>query len=86
MARHLSKLGGFNFRLEYEPGSTTPSDYASQHPAKARSYTQSEKEGLGVEEEYEAAEFIVYRIEGEMADAVTVGEMEPSRTPHCILP
>ena len=75
VARHLSKLGGFNFRLKYEPGSTTPSDYASRHPAKARSYTQSEKEGLGVEEEDEEAQFIVNRIESEMEEAVTVEEV-----------
>ena len=36
VARHLSKLGGYTFKLTYEPGSTTPSDYASRHPSKAK--------------------------------------------------
>ena len=44
VARHLSKLGGFNFKVVYEPGSTTPSDYASRHPAKAKNYSKEEKE------------------------------------------
>ena len=42
VARHLSKLGGFNFKLVYEPGYTTPSDYASRYPAK--NYSKEEKE------------------------------------------
>ena len=40
VARHLSKLRGF--KLVYEPGSTTPSDYASRHPAKAKNYSKEE--------------------------------------------
>ena len=78
VARHLSKLGGFNFRLVYEPGSTTPSDYASRHPVRSQSYSKADKEELGVEEEDEEAEFIVNRILGEMAEAVTVEEVEHS--------
>ena len=38
--RNLSKLRGF--KLVYEPGSTTPSDYASRHPAKAKNYSKEE--------------------------------------------
>ena len=78
VARHLSKLGGFNFRLVYEPGSTTPSDYASRHPVRSQSYSKADKEELVVEEEDEEAEFIVNRILGEMAEAVTVEEVEHS--------
>ena len=78
VVRHLSKLGGFDFKLVYEPGSTTPSDYASRHPAEARSYTKEHKEELGVEEEDEEAEFIVNRVQSEMADAVTWEEVEHS--------
>ena len=37
VVRHLSKLGGLNFKLVYEPGSTIPSEYASWHPPKAKS-------------------------------------------------
>ena len=85
VARHLSKLGGFNFKLVYEPGSTTPSDYASRHPARARTYTKDQKEELGVEEEDEEAEFIVNRIQGEMADAITWEEVEHSTTQDNIL-
>ena len=80
MARHLCKLGGFNFKVVYEPGSTTPSDYASRHPAKAKKYSKEEKEELGVEEEDEEAEIIVNRIQGEMADAITWEEVERATT------
>ena len=37
VARHLSKLGGFDFELVYEPGSMTPSDYGSCHTTKSTS-------------------------------------------------
>ena len=40
VVRYLSKLRGF--KLVYEPGSTTPSDYASRHPAKAKNYSKEE--------------------------------------------
>jgi hypothetical protein len=65
-------------KLVYEPGATTPSDYASRHPAKARSYSKDQKEKLAVEEEDEEAEFIVNRIQGEMADVITWEELELS--------
>ena len=32
VAKHRSKLGAFAFKLEYDPGSTTPCDYGSKHP------------------------------------------------------
>ena len=66
MARHLSKLGGFNFELVYEPGSTTPSDYGSRHPSKSRAYSKEQKKDLGVDEDDEEAEFIVNMIRNEM--------------------
>ena len=37
--------------MKYEPGWLIPCDYSSRHPPPPRSYTQIEKEELGVEEE-----------------------------------
>jgi hypothetical protein len=31
VARHRAKLGGIDFQLQYEPGSTNPSDYGLRH-------------------------------------------------------
>ena len=59
VAKHKSKLRGFDFSVVYEPGLTTPSDYGSRHPAPRRHYTEQEKVELGVEEEEEDAEIIV---------------------------
>ena len=71
VAKHRSKLGGFNFSVVYEPGVTTPSDYGSRHPPARRHYSMEEKEELGVEEEEEDAEVIVNRVD-EVSDAVTL--------------
>lgn len=32
VAKHESKLDGFDFNLVYKPSTTTPADYVSQHP------------------------------------------------------
>ena len=71
VAKHKSKLRGFDFSVVYEPGLTTPSDYGSRHPAPRRHYTEQEKEELGVKEEEEDAEIIVSRVE-QIQDAVTL--------------
>ena len=71
VARHKSKLGGFNFEVSYEPGSTTPSDYGSRHPPGQRRYTRQERESLGVEDEEEETEFIVNKL-AEIPEAVTL--------------
>ena len=70
VAKHKSKLRGFDFHLIYEPGLTTPAPYGSRHPPPARTYNSTERAELGVEEE-EDAEIIVNRI-GEVIDAVTL--------------
>ena len=73
VARHRSKLGGFDFSLIYEPGSTNPSDYASRHlPQTKRRYNAQERSELGVEDDDEEAEFIVNRIAHELPDAVSM--------------
>ena len=71
VAKHKSKLRGFDFRLRYEPGVTTPADYGSRHPPPERTYSKIEREDLGIEEEEEDAEIIVNRID-EVIDAVTL--------------
>ena len=63
VARHKSKLGGFDFKLVYEPGCTTPSDYGSRHPPPAKHYTKQEKEELGIEDAEEEMEFVVNEVE-----------------------
>ena len=73
VARHVSKLGGFDFNLVYEPGSTNPSDYASRHPTDTdQKYSSQERADLGIEDEDEEAEFIVNRIAHELPDAVSI--------------
>ena len=71
VAKHRSKLRGFNFKVKYEPGITTPADYGSRNPPPKKIYSEEEKEDLGVEEENEDAEIIVNHVE-ELTDAVTL--------------
>ena len=71
VAKHKSKLRGFNFSLTYEPGTTTPADYGSRHPPPKRNYTATERENLGVEDEEEDAEIIVNKI-NDITDAITL--------------
>ena len=47
-----------------------------RHPAKARTYSEDQKEELGVEKEDKEAQFIVNRKQGEMADSITWEEVE----------
>ena len=62
VAKHKSKLRGFNFSLTYEPGTTAPVDYGSRHPSPKRAFTPMEKENLGVEGIEEDAKIIVNQI------------------------
>ena len=72
VAKHISKLRGFNFTVKYEPGKTTPCDYGSRHPPPTREYSKQEKEEYGVEEK-DDMEIIVNRVDhGYMPDAVTL--------------
>ena len=73
VAKHMSKLRGFNFTVTYEPGKTTPCDYDSLHPPQSRSYSKPEKEEYGVENEEDDCEIIFNRVEhGYMPDDVTL--------------
>ena len=72
VAKHIAKLGGFDFVVVYEPGSTNPSDYGSRHPPPDREYTIQERADAGVEDMDEEAEIIVNRISQEMPDAVSM--------------
>ena len=63
VAKHMSKLRGFNFTVTYEPGKTTPCDYDSLHPPQSRSYSKPEKEEYGVENEEDDCEIIFNRVE-----------------------
>ena len=71
IAKHKSKLLAFDFEVIYQPGVTNPCDWASCCPPAARTYTEQEKEDLGVEDEEEDGEILVCRME-ELNDAVTV--------------
>jgi len=48
VAKRKSKLRGFDFRLWYKPGMTTPADYRL-HPPLERTYSNIEREDLGFE-------------------------------------
>ena len=61
----------FNFKVIYEPGNKTPSDYPSRHPPPRREYTKQEREELGIESEEEDAEVVIARIDN-MIEAVTL--------------
>ena len=75
--RHRSKLRGFNFKVRYEPGRATPSDYGSRQPAPDRHHTKQEREELGIEDEDEDLEFSINRvIEDQLPDAVTMEMLE----------
>ena len=50
VAQHISKLGGFDFKVIYEPGSTKPSDYVSRRPPPDRSSSAQEMAVAGVED------------------------------------
>lgn len=52
----------------YEPGTTTPADYGSQHPPPAHLYSAKGRSQLGIEEE--DAEIIANGVD-EVTDAVT---------------
>ena len=75
VAKHQSKLLGFDFTVTYEPGHSTPADYGSRHPPPAKKYTPAEKESLGIEDVEEDAEIIVNRIM-EVTDAITLPILE----------
>ena len=71
--RHRSKLRAFNFKVRYEPGKATPSDYGSRHPAPDRNHSKQERDELGIEDEDEDLEFSINRvIEDHMPEAVTM--------------
>ena len=66
-----SPLGGFDFNVVYESGTTRPINYRSRHLPPARLYSARERSDLDIEEEVEDAEIIVNRVE-EVIDAVTI--------------
>ena len=71
--RHKAKLLAFRFKVVYEPGYTTPSDYGSRHPEPDRKHSKQEREDLGIEDEEEDKEFSINRIiEDNLPDAVTL--------------
>ena len=73
VARHRSKLGGFDFELKYEPGSTNPSDYGSRHlKEEENEQIQHQIPAEGIEDEEEEATFIVNRVAHELPDAVSL--------------
>ena len=71
--RHRSKLRQFDFKLVYEPGTTSPCDFGSRHPPPVRRYMALEREELGIEEEEEDGEIWINRVvEDNVPDAVTL--------------
>ena len=74
--RHRSKLRQFDFKLIFEPGSTSPCDYGSRHPPPSKTYSKEEKEEWGIEEEDEDGEIWVNRvIQDVVPEAVTLAEV-----------
>ena len=71
MAKHRSKLRGFNFEVIYEPGYKTPADYGSHYHPPARVYSEEEQASLGIKNKEDDAEVIVNRV-NKLTDAVTV--------------
>ena len=64
------------FTVKYEPGRTSPCDYASRHPPPLKEYSEIEREELGVEEEAEEGEIWTSRIvEEQVPMAVTLEEI-----------
>ena len=78
--RHRSKLRHFMFTLVYEPGYTSPCDYASRHPPPKRLYSKEEKADLGVEDEEDDEEIWVNMVEENKPEAVTLGEIREALT------
>ena len=50
VAKHVSKLRGFNFKVVYQPGSKNPADYGSRHPSRLAQYSKEERDELGIED------------------------------------
>ena len=74
--RHRSKLRHFTFDLQYEPGYTSPCDYASRHPPAKTHFSEEEKREFGVEDEEEDKEIWVNRVEEQAeVEAVTLAEV-----------
>ena len=73
--RHRSKLRHFMFKLVYEPGYTSPCDYASRHPPPRGPYSKEEKEDLGVEDEEDDNEIWVNLVEEDKLEAVMLAEI-----------
>jgi hypothetical protein len=48
---HRTKLLAYDYKVLYEPGSTTPSDYGSRHPPKNDGFTKLEKEQWHIADE-----------------------------------
>ena len=53
VAKHRSKLRGFNFKVVWEPGTTTPANYSCHNPSSMAQYNKLEKDKLGIEDEEE---------------------------------
>ena len=71
VAKHRSKLRGFNFKVVWEPGTTSPANYGSHNPSPMDQYAKLEKDQLGIEDEEEDTEIIVNIVE-KLYDAVTI--------------
>ena len=71
--RHRTKLLPFSFNIVHEPGTTSPCDYGSRHPA-AHTLTAKEIEEWGVET---GTEIYVNRvIEDNIPDAISLEELK----------
>ena len=71
VSRHKNKLTSYDFKVVYESGKTTPSDYGSRHPPPREKLSREKKEELGIEGEEEDTEVLINNLE-EMNEAVTI--------------
>ena len=63
VARHRSKLTGFNFKVIYKLGTTYHSDYGYRHQVQGRSYSNLEKEQCGIKMKEEDVKVMVAQME-----------------------
>ena len=62
LERHRSKLNSFCFLMTHQPGKNNPADYGSKRPPPPKTYTDQEKEELGVEDKDDNAKIEVGRV------------------------
>ena len=75
--RHKGRLGSFQFRVQYVPGTQHPCDYGSRHPDPVpENLTKKEMEDMGIEKEEADQEIWVSRMVQTAIPAITLEAMK----------